>query len=180
MKMIKKIAMAVAVAGIVVCTGCKALPTPDVMKSTANAVGIAAGLVANETPINDKARNTIVEIMNEVSRVVPKAGQSFEDAWTPVAKEVVAKLIAEGKIDEGIGAIALGAFGIAVKGIDYLFDVRYPKAKEYEELVAAAVSGFTEGFLTVFKPVNDAKGNVDLAAKADKDAMKWLKKNMKK
>lgn len=176
MKTIKMIAAAMAAAGMFICSGCKNLPTADVMESTASSIGVAAGLVANETKIDDKARNTIVEIVNEVSRVVPSKGQSFEDAWTPVAKELVAKLIADGKIDEGIGTVSLAAFGVAVKGIDYIFTVRYPKAKEYEELVAAAVKGFTTGFLTVFKPANDTKGK---KIEADKEALKWLKANAK-
>lgn len=178
MKLVNRIAMAVAMAGMVMFTGCKSLPTAEVMEKTAYSIGIAAGLIANETKIDDKARNTVVDIVNEVSRVVPKEGQSFEDAWTPVAKEIVAKLIADGKIDQGVGTIVLTAFSVAVKGIDYIFDVRYPKARAYEELVSAAVKGFTEGFLTVFKPVDKAKG-VDLSGKADKDALKWLKARVK-
>ena len=88
---------------------------------------------------------------------------------------MVAKLIADGKIDQGIGTISLAAFSIAVKGLDYLFDVRYPKAKQYEELVTAAVSGFTDGFLSVFKPVNDEKSAQKY--KADEAAYKWLKEH---
>lgn len=172
-----KMMAAIAAAATVFCIGCKSLPTAEVMKATATSIGYAAGLVANETKIDDKARNTIVEIVNEVAKVVPEKGQKFEDAWTPVAKEIVAKLIAEGKITDGIGTISLAAFGVAVKGIDYIFDVRYPKAREYEELVSAAVSGFTEGFLTVFKPVNgESKGT---AYKADEAAYKWLKAKAK-
>ena len=175
MRALTIVSAAIAAAAVVFCAGCKELPTPETMKKTATAVGVAAGLVANETPINDKARNTIVAIMGEVARVSPKEGQSFEDAWTPVAKEVVAKLIADGKIDQGIGTISLAAFSIAVKGLDYLFDVRYPKAKQYEELVTAAVSGFTDGFLSVFKPVNDEKSAQKY--KADEAAYKWLKEH---
>ena len=175
-----KYGMVMAAAAMVAIAGCKSLPTPEVMESTASSIGIAAGLVANETKIDDKARNTVVEIIGEVARVVPKKGQSFEDAWTPVAKEVVAKLVAEGKITEGIGTISLAAFGVAVKGVDYIFDIRYPKAREYEELVSAAVKGFTSGFLTVFKPVNGEDGVKAAAAKADKDAFVWLKKKCAK
>ena len=124
-------------------------------------------------------RNTVVAIMEEVARVTPKQGQSFEEAWTPVAKEIVAKLIAEGKIDDGIGNISLAAFSIAVKGLDYIFTVRYPKAKEYEELVNAAVTGFTEGFLTIFKPVDAENVKGANAPKPDEEALKWLKENAK-
>ena len=99
-------------------TGCKSVPTPEVMKSTATAVGAAAGLVANETKIDDKTRNAVISIVEEVAKVTPAQGQSFEAAWTPVAKEVVAKLIADGKLDEGQGQLALIAFSVAAKGID--------------------------------------------------------------
>ena len=179
MKMIKSMFALAGAAAMLSIAGCKTIPTVDTMKSVSSAIGAAAGLVANESKIDDKARNTVVAIMEEVARVVPKQGQSFEDAWTPVAKEVVGKLVADGKITEGVGAISLAAFGVAVNGIDYIFTVRYPNAREYEELVSAAVSGFTSGFLTVFKPVNgeEAKG-VEL--KVDKAAYDWLKKRAAK
>ena len=180
MKKTMVIGAAVISAMMMLCAGCKQLPTPEVMKATATSIGVAAGMVANETPIDDKARNTVVAIVEEVARVTPKQGQSFEEAWTPVAKEVVAKLIAEGKIDDGVGNIALAAFSIAVKGVDYIFDVRFPKAKEYEELVNSAVAGFTEGFLTVFKPVDGTKAADKPEVKPDEEALKWLKEKVKK
>lgn len=178
MKFGKMLAVVLATA-ITVCAGCKSIPTVDVMKATATSVGYAAGLVANETKIDDKARNTIVDIISAVARVVPQEGQTFEEAWAPVAKDVVAKLTGSGKIDEGVGEIALSAFGVAVKGVDYIFTVRYPKAREYEELVAAAVSGFTGGFLTVFKPANGEEAK-SANVKVDEAAYKWLKANAKK
>ena len=178
MKRIKMAAL-LGAATLLALAGCKTLPTADKMRSVASAVGTAAGLVATETKLDDNARNTIVAIMNEVARVVPTSGQSFEDAWTPIAKGIVEKFIADGKITPEIGSVSLSVFKIAVKGIDYLFTVRYPKALQYEELVAAAISGFTEGFLTVFKPVNgeDAKG---IELKVDKEAYVWLKGHSKK
>lgn len=173
-----KMLMVLTAVSTIVSSGCKSIPSVEIMKTTAASIGYAAGLVANETKINDKARNTIVEIVTEVSKVVPAQGQSFEDAWTPGAKELIAKLISDGKIDEGVGPVALAAFGVAVKGIDYIFDIRYPKAREYEELVAAAVSGFTEGFLSTFNPTNE-EARVS-AIKVDEEAYKWLKAKAKK
>ena len=63
-------------------------------------------------------------------------------------------MIDESKIDAMQGQLIIGAFKTACDGIDYLFEVRYPKAKEYQELVSAAVHGFSNGFLTTFAPVN--------------------------
>lgn len=175
MKKSLKIMLASA-AAMLALAGCKSIPTPEAMKATSTAVGAAAGLVANETKIDDKARNAVIEIVGKVSSVTPDKGQTFEDAWTPVAKEVVAKLIAEGKLDDGTGQLALMAFGIAVKGIDYIFDIRYPKAREYEELVAAAIKGFTEGFLSTFTPANGDAVRATIPSPApDEEALKWLR-----
>ena len=160
--------MALALAGFVGCT-----PTEEQVKQTATAIGYAAGLVANETPIKDDARNAIVEIMGEVRACVPAEGQSFVDAWTPVIKEKVAKFVEAGKIDAATGEIVVTACVLAAKGVDYLFDVRYPKAKQYAELVAAGASGAIDGFLRAFKPV-DAKLGAE-KPKYDKKAYEWLK-----
>lgn len=179
MKFALKAVSAAVAAGMMLVTGCKSVPTPEKMRSASYAIGVAAGLVANETKIDDKTRNTVVSVVQEVAKATPAKGQSFEDAWTPVAKELVAKFVAEGKIDEAQGQLVLSVFGIAVKGIDYIFDVRYPKAREYEELVAAAVSGFTDGFLSVFTPAEDKGSKAIEAAKADNTAYKWLKEKCK-
>lgn len=71
---------------------------------------------------------------------------------------------------------------MAAKGVDYLFDVRFPKAKKYEELVSAGVSGLIDGFLTVFKPVDcddctdaTARGKV----KYDKEAYEYFSRTLK-
>ena len=63
--------------------------------------------------------------------------------------------------------------------MDYLFDKRFPEARKYEELVAAGMTGALDGFLAVFKPVNDEAA--ERAAKEyDKEAYEWFKKNLKK
>lgn len=176
MKSIMKIIPAIAAAAMTIVTGCKSLPSADKMKSSATSIGAAAGYVANLTKISDKARVTVIAITEKVAQVTPKEGQSFADAWTPVAQELVEKYVAEGKITKNAGKVALAAFGVAVKGIDYLFDVRFPKARQYEELVAAAVSGFTDGFLSVFTPPNGAK---PAAIEPDAEAVEWLQLHVK-
>lgn len=169
----KKILMIVAMALSCIFAGCKSVPTVDTMKTTAEAVGKAAGYVANQTKIDDKSRTVVIEIMARASQVVPGEDQTFVDAWMPIAKEVTDKLVAEGKIDEGQAALIDGAFGVVCKGLDYLVTVRYPKAKQYENLVSAAVKGFTEGFLTVFKPVNGIV-SVPAVDGYDRDAYEYL------
>ena len=165
----KKLMMGAFALSLALITGCK--PTVEQMKTTATAVGYAAGLIANETPIKDEVRNTIVDILGDVRGCVPAEGQSFAAAWEPVVKAKVAELVAAGKLDSATGEIVTMVTLMAAKGIDYLFDVRFPDSRQYEELVAAGVSGAVDGFLATFKPVN-AKAS-DFAY--DKEAYKWLK-----
>ena len=156
----------------VFCVGCEPkLPTPEKMETTSKAVGVAAGMIANQFKIDADVRAAIKEVMQKVAEVTPAADQSFTDAWTPVAEEVLAKLVADGKLTEEQSAIAKMAFQVATKGIDYVFDVKYPKAKEVKELVDAAIRGFTDGFLSVFSDTMKA-APVDY----DKDAYEYLTK----
>ena len=171
---------AVAMAMFVGCT-----PTAEQINKTATAIGYAAGLVANQTNIKDDARNAIVTVLNEVRACVPAKNQSFADAWTPIIKEKVDALVKAGKIDAATGELVTTVAVMAAKAIDYMFDVRFPTAKQYEELVAAGVSGAVDGFLTVFKPVNHAEDGCDDCVKRgnakkayDKEAYEWFKKNL--
>lgn len=165
-------------------TGCKSLPTVEVMYSTSLAIGYATGMIANQCKIRTEDRQIVIDIVNIVSQTVPAEGQTFEEAWTPIAKEHVQKLIDEGKIDKGLGDIILVAFAVVVKGIDYIFEVRFPKAKLYKDLVIAAIDGFTTGFLTVFKPENteEINGECDACCERvlrwyDREAYDYLKAN---
>ena len=170
MKKIMHGALALAIAAIVGCT-----PTESQIKTTATAIGYAAGMVANETPIKDEARNAVVEVLSEVRSCIPADGQSFAEAWKPVIEDKVAELVSAGKIDEATGALVTSVALMAAKGVDYLFDVRYPEARKYANLVAAGASGAIDGFLTTFKPV-DAKSAKSPVA-YDKKADDYLKKN---
>ena len=160
-----------AVAALLV--GCDPkLPTASEMETTAKAIGVAAGFVANQTKLDAGSKAAVVEVMTKVAEVVPASNQTFEEAWTPVAKEVVAKLVADGKLKEGQDVLVLAAFNVATKGLDYTFNVRYPKAKEVTELVNAAVRGFTTGFLTTF----NTSAMKAAPAEMDKEAYEYLTK----
>lgn len=153
--------------------GCASVPSVETMNAVATSIGVTSGTVCGMTKIDDASRNAVVEIMTAVDKCVPTNGQSFASAWTPVAKEHIQKLVADKKLDEGQAVLVEGAFGVACNGIDYLFDVRFPKAKEYKELVETAVHGFTGGFLSVFKPA-DAVSAQKCAANIDKEAYDYL------
>lgn len=160
-----------AVAALLV--GCDPkLPTASEMETTAKAIGVAAGFVANQTKLDAESKTAVVEVMTKVAEVIPASNQTFEEAWTPTAKEVVAKLVADGKLKEGQDVLVLAAFNVATKGLDYTFNVRYPKAKEVAELVNAAVRGFTTGFLTTF----NTSAMKATPAEMDKEAYEYLTK----
>lgn len=169
----KKLILGLFAIGLAALTGCT--PTAEQINKTATAIGYAAGLIANQTDIKDDARNAIVSVLNDVRVCVPMEGQSFADAWKPVINAKVAEMVEAGKIDSATGEIVKAVAGIAAQGVDYLFDVRFPEAKKYEELVAAGMTGALDGFLTVFKPANGERAVLDY----DKEAYEWFKKNLK-
>ena len=165
---------------------CGCTPTAEQVNRTATAIGYAAGLVANQTKIKDDARNAVVSVLNEVRSCVPSEGQSFADAWTPVIKAKVEELVKAGKIDSATVDIVTSIAIMAAKCVDYIFDVRFQKAKQYSELVVAGASGALDGFLAVFKPVNcnDCQDCTDCVVRSsakkdyDKEAYEWFKKNL--
>lgn len=166
----KKLINWMVLAALVAIAGCT--PSEEQIKTTATAIGYAAGLVANETPIKDEARNAVVEVLNEVRSCIPDEGQSFAQAWEPVIKSKVSELVAAGKIDEATGTLVTSVALMAAKGVDYLFDVRFPNAKQYAELVGAGASGAIDGFLAVFKPANERA-----AIERDEEAYRYFKAN---
>lgn len=169
----KKFILGALVASVVALTGCT--PTAEQVNKTSTAIGYAAGLVANQTEIKADARNAIVYVLGEVRSCVPESGESFVDAWTPVINAKVAELVAAGKIDLGTGEIVKTVAVLAAKAVDYLFDVRFPKAKQYEELVRAGVSGAIDGFLEVFKPADARARGEAITIKPDEEAYKYFK-----
>lgn len=178
MKIMKKLIVGIMAALLAAFTGCT--PTAEQINKTATAIGYAAGLVANQAGIKDDARNAIVTVLNEVRSCVPAEGQTFTDAWTPVIKAKVAELVAAGKINEATGTLVTSVAVMAAKAVDYLFDVRFPEAKQYEELVRAGTAGAIDGFLAVFKPVDDCDDCVVKArANFDSEAYEYFKKNLK-
>jgi len=150
MKFIAVGLVAVCLAALV---GCKSgLPSSEKMYGASYSFGVAAALVANMTDMDAATRTSVAETLAVVSTIVPQTNETFEAAWMEKAKQHVASLVEKGKITDAQGQVVLGVFQLAVKGIDYLF-VRYPEAKQYEELVVAAIDGFVKGFLSAFSPV---------------------------
>ena len=155
--------------------GCKSVPSAEQMYTVSHMIGASAGLVADN--MDDSVHNTVSEIVNIVSEVVPGTNQTFEVAWTPVAQKHVDELVADGKLTKEQGTLVMTSFVVVVKGIDYVFENRYPEARQYKELVTAAINGFTKGFLAMFsasgtdEKVRSAKHD---GIEYDKNAYKYL------
>lgn len=180
-KAITKMFVVLCVALGITCVGCKSLPSNDVMYTTTYAIGVSTGMVANQTKIDDATRNATCEIMGIVQTCVPETNETFQVAWMEKAEKHVADLIKAEKLNEAQGKMVLTVFSLACQGLDYIFEVRYPNAKQYKELVSAAINGFTGGFLTVFKPVN-VETCVDCGERGmtfDVNAYNWLMQNRK-
>ena len=180
----KKLLVIAAAAVTTLFTGCT--PNAEQINKAASAIGVAAGLVANQTKIEPAARNAAIDILGEVRTYIPSGDQTFVDAWTPTIDAKIAELVKSGKITATVGTLVKPVAMMAAQAIDYTFE-RYPKAKQNEELVRAGATGVIDGFLTVFKPANcDEKDGcsdctVRAAAKAsyDKKAYEYFQKNFK-
>lgn len=170
MKTMKTAAAAVMAAMMVLMTGCeKELPTPEKMEAIATVIGKTAGYVCEIAKTKTEVKEGIDKVLDVVGKVVPAEGQTFVEAWTPVIDEELKKLVDAGKLDANGAAVAKIALGVACEGIDYVF-VRYPKAKDVQELVSAATTGFINGYKSVVKlSANAAKPEID------EEAYKYLK-----
>ena len=156
MNTIGKTIVCCLIAALAVAVGCKSIPTADELYATSKAVGVAAALVANQTKINDKSRNVIVEIINQVDAYVPTTNETVSVAWNKIAEKRVQILVDEKKIDADQTDLILSTFKVCTKSIDYLVYTRFPAVGKDIVLVESAAHGFCEGFLSYFKPVNDA------------------------
>ena len=143
-----KIISVVCAAVCSVFAGCKSVPSAEQMYTVSHMIGASAGLVADNMDTN--VHSTVEEIVKIVAEVTPDTNQTFEAAWTPVAQKHVDELVADGKLTEDQGTLVMTSFVVVVKGIDYVFENRYPEARQYKELVTAAINGFTKGFLATF------------------------------
>ena len=175
MKITKTLIAASAVIASLFISGCdKDLPTPEKINSVAIVVGRTAGYACDLAKMDKTVKENVVAVLDVVSSVVPTNGQTFVEVWVPMADNEIKKLIDAGKLNDAGALATTVAIRVASEGIDYVF-VKYPKAKDVEELVAAAVDGFVKGFKRTTSFAADAK-NIDI----DNDAYNYLKAKMGK
>ena len=173
----KKLAFSILAIAATLITGCKELPSAETIATLSKSIGYAAGITCNLGGISPGCRKTILEVLEIAGEVVPATNETFTAAWGPVVKKTVEKFVAEGKIDASEGNLIISAMTVATSGLDYMFDVRWPKAKQYKELVSAGTKGFIEGFKTVINNALSASKESFKYDKAEYDkAIEYLKK----
>ncbi len=162
--------------------GCKSVPSAEQMYTVSHMIGASAGLVADN--MDGNVHSTIGEIVKIVAEVTPETNQTFEVAWTPIAQKHVDGLVEAGKLTNDQGTLVMQSFVVVVKGIDYVFENRYPEARQYKELVASAINGFTKGFLATFGSDVAADGTAEKEARGrveyDDAAWEYLVKFLEK
>ena len=151
----KKIAFLMAMAFAATCTmftGCDETPSKEVVAAASYALGSSSGLVVKFLNIDDDTKTVICDIINVVFEAVPAEGQTYTEAWTPIATKYIDEAIAAGKLPEALlknpeltRSILTKASEIVFVGLDRLFE-KYPTWKKYPDIVVAAVGGFVNGF----------------------------------
>ena len=135
--------------------GCNDLPSEETISTASKLIGSAAGLTVTQLKIDSVTKTEIMEIVDKIGEAVPETNETFTAAWTPVYTAYVDKKSAEGKLKPEQATIVKTAMNVVCGGLDYVFDVRYPEAKKYANLVSAAVQGFRSGFETTISVQND-------------------------
>lgn len=161
---------------LVLLVGCSTIPTQQSMFSIAQSIGYSSAMIANETSIDDKSREAILNILNIVTTVVPTTNSTFNATWVPVAQMHASNMVAEGKLTTQQATLVVSGVTVIAMGVDYMFTV-YPEAKEYQELTAAAIDGFASGFTTVFIKKTTAPRTMYIPY--DEKAYEALKKMMR-
>ena len=128
--------------------GCKSIPSEETIRGTAESIGRAAGYAVELGKTKNEVKESIINVLDVAAKVVPETNQTFIATWKPLIDNEVAKLIAAGKLKDEDAALVKNALYVACDGVDLVF-TRYPKAREYKNLVSAATGGFVTGFKSV-------------------------------
>ena len=172
----KKLILGTIMSVALVFTGCKSIPTPAEIETASYAIGVSTAMVCNMTKISDRDRQVIIDIVGEIKYCCPTSGQTLVEAWTVIASNHVAVLVKEKKITEAEAKVILVDFDAVLVTADYMVRTRWPVIGERIDLAVSATSGFCNGFLTVFKPVNQITFSVSntTRVKYDEDAYNYL------
>ena len=151
---------AIAVMCMAFVMGCKSIPSEETIRGTAESIGRAAGYAVELGKTKTEVKESIINVLDVAAKVVPETNQTFIATWKPLIDDEVAKLIAAGKLKDEDAALVKNALYVACDGVDLVF-TRYPKAREYKNLVSAATGGFVTGFKSVVSFANSERADYD-------------------
>ena len=158
----KKLVLLCAACATLFLCGCRTTPSETAVLYVAETAGRTAACVLNKCDIDEVQREAIASVFAKLDKCVPQAGQSIEDAWTPVAEEHVRKLVEDGKLSEVGGKAVLAAFKAALVGVKVV-EARYPAIAAGRALATVAVRGFVTGFVAVFDTCPGCHDTLELA-----------------
>lgn len=151
---------AFAFIGLMNLTGCKTTPNVDKVNRAFYYGGSTVSLIMNETSLNKEKRVVIRDIVVDIKTCNPEVGQTLEAKWTEIAQDHVDRLIQAGTIDSATGVVIMAGFHTAMAGVN-LLEQRFPEIRQDRDLISAAISGFTEGFLERFIVDPDENAKMD-------------------
>lgn len=156
--------------------GCHTLQTEEKTYAVGTAFGGTTGLVLDQCDIEAEVRNRIITIVGLCRTVVPKEGQTVWDAWYESAKAYVDAAVQGGELTPTQGDLILAGYSLVLKGLKLLVE-RHPEVGTYGALTVAAIGGFCDGFLAVYKPIDGEHGCEDGCCEItiDQKAFKALK-----
>lgn len=136
-------------------TGCTDQLTVEKMTLISRSAGMAAGAVCKISTVDANSLTALTNILVKVSASLPTQTKTFVDTWNPIIVEDVSKFVSSGKLTESQASIIKTAMVAIEEGLDYLFTVRYPEAKQSIEFVSAGITGFKDGFISTISPVSE-------------------------
>ena len=154
-------------------SGCKNPPVDELGRTVGRGVGGATGLVLDQCGLKDEARNAVVGVVERIGACTPSEGESVSGAISRVAEEHVAELISGGRLTQVQGAAVSAAVTLLLKGWA-IVEYRYPEAKAWCGFSAAAIGGFCDGFLSVYKPADSGENACGGCCEIDVQAFRAL------
>ena len=159
----KKLFLMMTAAMAMLFTGCKTLPTTETVNNVSYTLGASTALVIKMMKLDADTMSSVNMVIASLKNVVPSQEETFEEVWTPVADELIAKLVAEGKLDDQKAKLVSKAVNAIAKGLDRLFE-KHAEWRKYGDLVRTALDGFMRGYEVVMKFKNSAAAeNADRA-----------------
>jgi hypothetical protein len=145
-----------------VLTGCKTTSiTTESAYKTGSAAGLATGYFIKTSKIDVDVKNSIIEIINDVSYIIPIDSQSFINAWTSSIKTKVDKYCEKKMLTDLQKTKINNAFIIITDAINHLF-MKNEKLQISTDIAISTIDGFCKAFTSVINTSFASKMTYDV------------------